>query len=210
MVIQDALTTAAASLAALNACQILPLELQVAGSGVFNAAPALAPAEQLSNLLYPQSLEIPPAQSVFTVASGYTEPHPWVFWAVARSSMALAKPAYWMAGTSSQLEGDNNITFNLPESTDYLIPLDHNWNGFDFLRITQVPDPMTYTLYVYASTDWVGNRRDPSYALGSSCLDAQGRWLHQVAVTPGKYHVALLDSTEAVVAFPYIDAEPLA
>ena len=31
----------------------------------------------------------------------------------------------------------------------------------------------------------------------------------QVAVTPGKYHVVLLDSTEAVVAFPYIDAEPL-
>ncbi len=160
------------------------------------------------NILLPDALIIPAAQGRLTFLSqpGGTAPRPWIFRALGHSMMTAGQPGYLTATPSSSGGGDINI--NLPGTDHYLIPLDHNWHGVDLLRVTQTPTPRAYTLYVYAATDWEENRREPGYAVGSSALDARGRWLRTIEVTPGKYHVVLLSPAEAMLIFPYVNVQP--
>ena len=81
--------------------------------------------------------------------------------------------------------------------------LDHNLGGADALRIT-VTDPENYRVLVFQSLDWEQQKRAAANAIGSSSLDAAGRWKTPVYVVAGTYHVTVSKPQVVVVAFPYL------
>ena len=145
--------------------------------------------------------------SNFSASAQYSVAWPWILKAQGGSSF-VGTPTYQAGSAPSAGAGDVSVTVNLPSTPNYLILLDQNWSSAGNLLVTQVSDPQDYILYVFQSSDWVANRRDAGYAMGSSRLDTQGNWYQQVAVTPGTYHIVLLSSTETIVAWPYLSAQP--
>jgi hypothetical protein len=69
-----------------------------------------------------------------------------------------------------------------------------------------VPNPSSYTLYVYNSSDWASGNTDTFYALDSTQLDSYGNWLTTpIYVIPGTYHIVIRDNTGTVtVLMPYL------
>jgi hypothetical protein len=188
---------------------VLTNSLTAVAAAIFNASPNTVPAGQLATTTLPQALIIPPGVGSLTFlasAPGEGPGIPWIFRGLAHSWFSAGQPSCLQPSPSTSASGGSgDITINLPGGTNYLVPLNQDWNGTDILRITQTSTPTAYTLYVYASTDWAQNRRDPGYAQGASALDANGRWLTTVYVSPGKYHVVLLNASEAMVVFPYLN-----
>jgi hypothetical protein len=68
--------------------------------------------------------------------------------------------------------------------------LDQDFGGQDALRV-QEDNPSTLTLLVYDSSEWEQGFQDVSHALGSTALRYDGRWVSQILVTGGTYHLVL-------------------
>ncbi|MGC1582132.1 MAG: hypothetical protein WA766_11645 [Candidatus Acidiferrales bacterium] len=85
-----------------------------------------------------------------------------------------------------------------------VVSLNQNYQSSDKYLIT-VPNPQTYALYVYNSSDWVQGRQDTLYALGTTALDTSGNWINSIVVLdPGTYHIVIISTTTIVVAFPFV------
>jgi hypothetical protein len=78
------------------------------------------------------------------------------------------------------------------------IVLTQNTPTANALRVT-VPNPQTYTLYVYRSSDWQTGATATVNAVASTQLDTSGNWITgALTVISGTYHVIIRDGSGAV------------
>ena len=77
------------------------------------------------------------------------------------------------------------------------------------LQVT-APNPSSYTLYVYNSSDWTSGNTDTFFALDSTQLDSSGNWLTTfIYVVSGTYHIVIRDGSGAVtVLMAYLQVLP--
>jgi hypothetical protein len=84
------------------------------------------------------------------------------------------------------------------DSTSTVLSITQNTGGANALQVTAA-SPMSYTLYVYNSSDWQTGNTDTSAAVGYTQLDSSGNWLTTpIYLTSGTYHVIIRDGAGAV------------
>jgi hypothetical protein len=79
------------------------------------------------------------------------------------------------------------------------ISLTQNTPTANALKVTSVPDPANWTLYLYHSSDWQTGNTETYQAVASTQLEASGNWLFTpLSVTSGTYHVVIRNGAGAV------------
>ena len=83
--------------------------------------------------------------------------------------------------------------------TVYPVALNQNYPTSNALKVTQVPLPATYTLYVFEYADWQTGNQSSSYAVGQSALYANGTWVTTLYLLAGTYTIVIRSNSTAVV-----------
>ncbi len=84
------------------------------------------------------------------------------------------------------------------------VTVDQNYTGAGNLEVTQ-PDPISWVLLIFASTDWdLGNRADAD-AIGLTTVDSLGNWINPITVTPGRYHIVVRNPPTVVIMKAYFE-----
>lgn len=79
-----------------------------------------------------------------------------------------------------------------------VVSLTQNTPTTNALQVT-VPNPSTYTLYVYDSSDWATGNTDTFDALAFTQINSSGNWLTATLyVIPGTYHIVIRNGSGAV------------
>src|SRR5208283_5415681 len=74
-----------------------------------------------------------------------------------------------------------------------MIDLNQDYGGLDNLKV-HANNPGQYILYVYRSSDWIANKRQPSDAIGFTALNAQGRWINSIPVVADTYTIVIISA----------------
>jgi len=85
------------------------------------------------------------------------------------------------------------------------VALDHNYGSPDALRLTGVSNPADFSILVFVSSDWDQNHRSDADAVGMSSLNGDGRWLKQILVTAGTYHIVARTFRQVLLMKVYLE-----
>ena len=107
--------------------------------------------------------------------------------------LEIYDPTYDVSNVDTEEIAPSPTVENAP-----VVGLDQDYGSPGALRITQ-PNPSSYTLYVFRTSDWIAGKRDSTYAEGSTALDNQGNWINPVKVVPDVYNLVLQKPSEVVV-----------
>lgn len=94
---------------------------------------------------------------------------------------------------------------DITDAKSYL-NLTQDTGGFDNLQPTSIPNISSYLLMVFLSSDWQVGRTDPTFAVASTGLDANGNWLATpLVIQHGTYHIVVRSNTSTVVIKPFLE-----
>lgn len=84
------------------------------------------------------------------------------------------------------------------------IALTQNYGSTNKFQVT-LPNPQSYTLYIYNSSDWtVGNTSMP-YVVNSTAIDTNGNWVTPTLnVVSGTYNIVITNSTSTKVLAAFL------
>lgn len=80
-----------------------------------------------------------------------------------------------------------------------IITLTQDYPTAGALKVTQVPSPETFTLYVFLYSDWQVGNQSSIYAKGQTGLNADGTWQQPVCVLSGVYNIVVTNGTTTCV-----------
>lgn len=116
------------------------------------------------------------------------------------SGLYLANYIPSAAGTDYLEISYQNSRFSdtCPISADDIVVLNDSF-GDGEIKPDASLHPETFTLYVFASSDWNAGNRDPAYARGSTALNSDGTWVKSIYVQHGVYTVVLVNFIQTIV-----------
>lgn len=86
-------------------------------------------------------------------------------------------------------------------SNNNAVTITQNYGGTGAL-VPHVPNPASYTLYIFKSSDWVSGNTDTSQAFSSTALAANGNWIDtSLVLLHDTYHFILRNSAGEVIVF---------
>lgn len=86
------------------------------------------------------------------------------------------------------------------------VQLNQHYGGSNALLIRE-PNPDSYILQVFLSSDWDAGRRTDSYAVGSTAIQPTGAWATPLTVTKDTYHLVLMGFRTSKVIRPYLKVQ---